>query len=316
MTHTTSSFIGIDIAKATFDVAFLPDDHVRSFTNDTAGHQAFLALLQQETPTLLVMEATGKLELPLAAALTHAGLAVAIVNPRQARDFAKACGTLAKTDRVDARMLARLAQALRPPVRALKDAEHQALEALLVRRRQLVDMRTAEINRLPMAHACVKPQIERTIAWLNTQIDDGDRDLNQTLRQSPVWRDKLDLLSSVNGVGPVTACTLLALLPELGTLNRRQIGALVGVCPYNRDSGSGTLRGKRAIFGGRAEVRGMLYMATLSATRHNPVIRTFYQRLTAKGKPAKVALVACMRKLLTILNAMLKSGQKWSIQPV
>ncbi len=249
------------------------------------------------------------MELPLVAALAAAALPVVVVNPRQVRDFAKATGRLAKTDTLDAGVLAHFADAVRPEVRPLKDAETQVLNSLTARRHQVMTMLVSEKNRLGTAIGAVSPRIEAHIAWLEQELSDLDKGLRQTLRRSPVWREKDDLLRTVPGVGEQISLTLLANLPELGTLNRRQIAALVGVAPYNRDSG--TLRGKRAVWGGRSRVRAALYMGALVASRHNPAIRDFYQRLLAAGKPKKVALVASMRKLLVILNAMLKHGSPW-----
>ena len=268
-----------------------------------------------------LLEATGGLEVPLVAALAAAALPVVVVNPRQVRDFAKATGTLAKTDTLDAGVLAHFADAVRPEVRPLKDAETQVLNSLTARRHQVMTMLVSEKNRLGTASGAVSPRavsprIEAHIAWLEQELSDLDQGLRQTLRRSPVWREKDDLLRTVPGVGEQISLTLLANLPELGTLNRREIAASVGVAPYNRDSGA--LRGKRAVWGGRSRVRAVLYMGALVASRHNPAIRDFYQRLLAAGKPKKVALVACMRKLLVILNAMLKHGSPWCemTQPV
>jgi transposase len=258
------------------------------------------------------LEATGKLEVPLASALAAAGLPVAVVNPRQVRDFAKASGLLAKTDLLDAQILARVAEVMRPEPRPLADEQTQALAAILARRRQLIEMLTAEKNRLGAAPKPVRKSLRAPIVWLEREVAHTDADLAQAIRESPVWRAKDDRLRSTPGVGPVLATTLLAGLPELGTLNRKQIAALVGVAPLNRDSG--TLRGKRTIWGGRAHVRAVLYMAAVVAARYNPVIRTFYHRLLAAGKAKKVALTACMRKLLTILNAMMKHRTPWRDQ--
>jgi transposase len=265
--------------------------------------------LRARAPRLIVLEATGGLETMVVAALAAARLPTAVVNPRQARDFAKALGRLAKTDALDAEVLARFGQAIQPEPRPWKDEETQELTAVLQRRRQRVEMLTAEKNRLASAHRQVRPDIQTTIDWLEGRLEDLDGDLQRRVRASPIWRERDDLLRGVPGIGPVTAITLLAALPELGTLDRRQISALVGVCPFNRDSGQ--CRGRRMIFGGRAGVRAVLYMATVAASRCNPVIKAFYQRLRAAGKPAKVALTACMRKLLTILNAMLKANTPW-----
>jgi transposase len=265
--------------------------------------------LQALAPALVVVEATGGLESPLVAALAAAGVPVVVINPRQARDFAKATGQLAKTDAIDAAVLAHFAEAVRPTPRPLPDAATQELRAFLGRRRQLVDMLTTERTRYPRAPASIQAAIQEHITWLEQQVARLDRDLDQRLQASPVWRATDTLLRSVPGVGPVLSRTFLAQVPELGTLNRQKIAAIVGVAPFNRDSG--TLRGKRTIWGGRAPVRAVLYMATLVATRHNPVIQTFYRRLLAAGKAKKVALTACMRKLLTILNAMVKSQTPW-----
>jgi transposase len=247
--------------------------------------------------------------MPVAAALSVAGLPVAIVNPRHVRDFARSTGKLAKTDTLDARMLAFMGEALKPPARPLLDAETQKLEALLTRRRQLLEMLVAETHRHDMAHATVRPRIHKHIQWLKKQLADVDTDLGDAIRKSPVWREKDELLQSVPGVGRVLSCSLLAELPELGSLNRKQVASLAGVAPHACDSG--TLKGKRHVWGGRATLRAALYMATLSAVRCNPVVRAFYERLTKAGKPKKVALVACMRKLLTILNTLVRTGQPW-----
>jgi transposase len=302
-------WVGIDVAKAHLDGATWPEIERLRVARDDAGLVALTAWLRARAPRLIVLEATGGLEVPVVTALVEAGLPVAVINPRQARDFAKATGRLAKTDALDAAVLAHFGHAIGPEPRPWKDAEAQALTAVIQRRRQVVEMLTAEKNRLASAHPHVKPDLEATIAWLEQRLKDHDRDLQQRLRASPVWRERDDLLRGVPGIGPVTAATLLAALPELGTLDRRQISALVGVCPFNRDSGRS--RGRRMIFGGRAGVRAVLYMATVTASRCNPVIKAFYQRLRQAGKPAKVALTACMRKLLTILNAMLKAKTPW-----
>jgi transposase len=250
------------------------------------------------------------MECPLAAALAVSGVPLVVTNPRQVRDFARATGRLAKTDVIDARVLAHFAAAMQPESRRLPDSQEQELKAILARRRQLIEMLTAERNRLHSARSkAVKANIKAHIDWLEKEMTRIDRDLEQSIRQSPIWREKDDLLKSVPGVGPVLSTTILADLPELGLLNRRQIAALVGVAPFNRDSGN--LRGKRTVWGGRSAIRAALYMATLVASRHNPVIRAFYHRLCAAGKPKKVALTACMRKLLTILNAMLKHRTPW-----
>jgi transposase len=301
-------FVGIDVSKAQLDVAQRPAGWF-TVPNTEAGLTQLLAHLAAEPPTLIVLEATGGVELPLTGALAAAGLPVVVVNPRQIRDFAKATGQLAKTDALDAQVLAHFADVVRPEPRPLPDAQTQELAALVTRRRQLIDMLTAEKNRLASARLVVRKQLRAHITWLERALDQADRDLAEVLRQSPIWREKDELLRSVPGIGPVLATTLLANLPELGTLTHKQIAALVGVAPLNRDSG--TLRGKRTVWGGRAQVRAALYMAAIVAARFNPVIRAFYQRLCAAGKAKKVALVACMRKLLTIVNAMLKHRTPW-----
>jgi len=302
-------FIGIDVAAAHLDVAVRPSGETWQEANDAAGIAALVARLRALTPTLIVLEATGGLEGPAVGEVAAAGLPVAVVNPRQARDFARATGKLAKTDRLDAAVLAHFAEGVRPPVRPLPDAATQELQALVTRRRQLVEMLTAEQHRARTAVAKVRPQIEVHVAWLRAEIKSLDRALRDAIRASPLWRAQDDLLRSVPGVGPGLATAMLVELPELGTLDRKRIAALVGVAPLNRDSG--TKRGKRAIWGGRATVRAVLYMATLTATRCNPVIHPFYERLRGAGKPTKVALTACMRKLLTILNAMMRDQTGW-----
>ncbi len=303
-------FIGVDVSKSSLEVAIQSTGEVWSFSNQEEGISKLVARLNKLSPTLVVLEATGGLELPLVGALAAASLPVAVVNPRQVRDFARATGVLAKTDSLDAHILALFADRVRPEPRPLPDAETRKLRALLVRRRQVVDMLTAEKNRLSTVPPTVRPRVEAHIQWLEGELRELDKDLEQTLRNSPLWQEKEDLLRGVPGVGPVLSLTLLAELPELGTLDRRQIAALVGVAPLNRDSG--TFRGKRTVWGGRRSVRAVLYMATLVATRSNPTIRAFYQRLCAAGKTKKVALTACMRKLLTILNAMLKHRTPWA----
>ena len=303
-------FVGIDISKAQLDVAVRPSGERWAVPHDDAGLDAVVTRVRPLHPTMIVVEATGGWELRLAAALAAAHLPVAVINPRQARAFARATGQLAKTDRLDAQLLARFAEAVRPTPRPLPDEATQELTSLLTRRRQLVEMLTAEKNRLGQAHAQVRAQIRTHITWLERQLTHVDTDISTLVRQSPLWRERDELLQSAPGVGPVFSTTLLGELPELGTLSRQQIAALVGVAPLNHDSG--TLRGLRTCWGGRASVRAVLYMATLVATRCNPVIRACYTRLVAAGKAKKVALVACMRKLLTILNAMLKHRRPWA----
>lgn len=301
--------VGIDVSKARLDWAVHEQAEGGEVANDEAGCRALLERLRQMKPSLIVIEATGGLETLIVGSLAGAGLAVAIVNPRQVRDFAKASGRWAKTDTLDAKVLAHFGEAMKPPVRALKDEDTQALSALMVRRRQLVEMLTAEKNRLGSTHPKLRPDVQVHIRWLEKRLNGVNQDLSGALKASALWCEKAELLASAKGAGPVLTVTVLADLPELGTLNRRQIAALVGTCPFNRDSG--TMRGKRRIFGGRAEVRAVLYMATLAATRSNPSIKTFYERLIKAGKKQKVALTACMRKFITILNAMFKQHQKF-----
>jgi transposase len=301
-------FVGIDVSKARLDVAARPGGAVWSVTNDEAGIAELLAKLREMNPTLVVAEATGGFEAAVVAELATA-LTVAVVNPRQVRDFAKATGQLAKTDRIDAEVLARFAEAVRPEPRPLKDEETRHLAALVSRRRQLSDMIVAEGNRLGAAPQKLHKGIQKHIDWLRRELRLVEKDLDNNIKSSPVWREKDDLMRGVKGIGPVSAKTMLAEVPELGRLNRKQIAALVGVAPLNRDSG--THRGKRSVWGGRASARAVLYMATLSAVRWNAPLRTFYERLIGKGKPPKVAMTAAMRKLLTILNAMVRDNRPW-----
>lgn len=307
-------FVGIDVAKAQLDIALRPSGERWAVPNDPDGCMTLVERLQAVQPTLIVLEATGGLERAATAALATAGLPVVVVNPRQARDFARATGQLAKTDALDARALAHFADVIRPTPRPLPDTQTQELRALLGRRRQLIGMRTAEQNRLAGTNTYLAKDIEAHITWLNERLATLDDDLEMLLRASPVWRENDALLQSAPGIGPVCARTFLLELPELGTLTRQQIAALVGVAPLNCDSG--TLRGRRMIWGGRAHVRTVLYMGTLVATRYNPRIKAFYERLLAAGKVKKVALTACMRKFLTILNAMLKHRTPWQAQAV
>ncbi len=303
-------YVGIDVAKAQVDVAIRPSDDRWEISHDDAGVRQLVSRLKVLEPVMVLLEASGSLELPLVAALAAEAVPVVVVNPRQVRDFARATGRLAKTDSLDAAVLAHFAEVVRPPVRPLRDAETQALNSLAARRHQVMTMLVSEKNRLSSAATvAVRPRIEAHIAWLERELDDLDEGLRGTLLQSPVWREKDDLLRTVPGVGKQLSLTLLAYLPELGALDRRQVAALVGVAPFNRDSG--TLRGKRTVWGGRARVRSALYMGALVASRYNPVIRDFYQRLLAAGKPKKLALTACMRKLLVILNSMLKHRSPW-----
>jgi len=300
-------FVGIDVAKAQLDVAVRPTGRHWQAPYTEKDVQGLVSSLVALRPALVLLEASGGLELPLVAALATASLPIVVVNPRQVRDFARATGKLAKTDAIDAHMLAHFAEAVRPVPRPIADAD--ALSALVARRHQLVSMLVAERNRLYTALSSLHPHIQTHIDWLEHALKDLDNHLGDTLRQSPFWREKEHLLRSIPGVGRQLALVLLADLPELGTLDRKRIAALVGVAPFNRDSG--TFRGRRAVWGGRSRIRAMLYMGTLVATRHNSVIRSFYERLLAAGKPKKVALTACMRKLLTILNAVMKHRTSW-----
>ena len=309
---STPCYVGIDVAKAHLDVAVYPPAATPRFPHDEAGLRALVTHVQQLAPALIVLEATGGYETDVVAALALAGLPLAVVNPRQVRDFAKAIGRLAKTDALDAAVLALFAARVQPAPRPLPDAAQQELTALLARRRQLVEMLTAERNRLPLARGRVHHDVQVHIHFLEQRLKETNTDLRTLLQASPVWRAHEQLLRSVPGIGPTTAATLIADLPELGRLSRQQIAALVGVAPLNRDSGP--RHGPRSTWGGRAAVRAPLYMATRVATRCNPIIRTFYQRLRAAGKPPKVALVAAMHKLLTILNAMVKAQRAW--QPI
>ena len=310
--QTPLVFVGIDVSKARLDVGVRPSDERTSVPYDAHGITTLIAQLTQGQPTRIVLEATGGLERPLVRALVDAALPVIVVNSRQVRDFAKATGPWAKTDTLDAQVLARFAEVIQPTLRVLPAAQTQELAALLARRRQVLAMQGAEQHRLDRAPDRVRKRIEAHLRWLHEELARLNADLDDLIQQSPVWRAREELLQSVPGIGPVMSRTGLAELPELGLLNRKQLAALVGVAPFNRDSGR--LRGHRTIWGGRASVRRVLYMAALVATRWNPVIRVFYQRLRAAGKAPKVALVAAMRKLLTILNAMVYAGTPW--QPV
>lgn len=307
--------IGIDVAKAELVIAARPSGERWTVANDERGIRTLVDRFQRERPVLIVLEATGGYELLCVAGLAAAALPVVVVNPRQVRDFAKATGQLAKTDRIDADLLALFAERVRPEVRVLPDADAQELDALLARRRQLIEMLQAEKNRLGQVFGRGKRPVRKSltshIAFLERELRRADTDLGAMVRESPAWRERDDLLQSVPGVGPVLSLTLLADLPELGRLSRREIAKLVGVAPLSRDSG--TLRGRRFVQGGRASVRAVLYMGALVATKRNTVIRAFYQRLLAAGKPKKLALVACMRKLLTILNTIVRTHQRWCV---
>jgi len=302
-------YAGIDVSRDFLDVMVLPSQEKRRYANDEVGVSQLVVRLKKLSPVLIVLEPTGGLEAMVAAALAAEGIKVAVVNARQVRDYARATGKLAKTDKLDAQVMAEFASAVKPQTRQLRDEETEEIKAVVSRRRQLLEMLTAEKNRMAIARKNMKPSILTHIEWLKKEIADLDRDLRQRIEGSPIWRVKDDLLQSIPGVGKVLSATLLAELPELGKLNRRQIAALVGVAPFNRDSGN--MKGKRCVWGGRASIRAALYMAALVSTRFNPVISSFYQRLLAKGKAKKVALVACMRRLLTIMNAILKHQRAW-----
>jgi len=307
-------FVGIDVAKGELVIAASPTAERWTVSNDERGVRTLVDRLQGVAPILIVLEATGGYELLCVAALAAAELPVVVVNPRQVRDFARATGQLAKTDRLDADVLAQFAEKVRPAVRPLPMPDAQELDALLTRRRQLLEMLGAERNRLGQVFGTGKRSVRKSlkthIAFLERELRIADSDLDVAVRRSPLWREQEDLLRSVPGIGPVVSRTLLAGLPELGRLSRREIAKLVGVAPLSRDSG--TLRGRRFVQGGRAPVRAVLYMAALVAARRNPVIRAFYLRLVAAGKPKKLALVACMRKLLTILNVMMRTKTRWT----
>lgn len=302
-------FVGIDVALAELVIALRPTLVTWTCKNEDADIQGLVRRLRALSPSLIVLEATGGYERAVVGALATAGLPVVVANPRHVRDFARATGELAKTDHVDADILALFADRIHPEPRPLPDAATQALDALLTRRRQLLEMLTAERNRLGHAVSAVARDLRQHIHWLERRLRDLDRDLDTQIHASPVWRAKDDLLQSTPGVGPILSRTLLAALPELGRLSHKQIAALAGVAPLARDSG--TWRGRRHVTGGRAPVRAALYMGALVAAQHNPHIRPFYQRLVIAGKPKKVALTACMHKLLTILNAMMRSNQAW-----
>jgi transposase len=303
-------FVGVDVSKAYLDVFIRPTSERMRIGNDEAGIAHLIAHLRSARPMLVVLEPTGGLQSPVVAALVVAEIPVAVVNPRQIREFGRSTGKLAKTDALDAALLAHFAEAIRPEPRPLVDEETQALDALVTRRRQLVGMITAETNRLAAARVeTVRADIKTTINWLRRRLGDINKELDRAIRSSPVWREQDDLLKSAPGVGRIVSGTLLGELPELGRLNRKQIAALVGVGPLNRDSG--TLVGRRVTWGGRASVRSALYMAVLTSIRYGTGVASFYRRLVAAGKPKKVAMVASMRKLLVALNAMVRDGRRW-----
>jgi len=311
--HSEATFVGIDVSKDQLDIAIRPGEARFRESNDDSGIQALIVRLLSFKPQLILLEATGGYEILAAASLRQAGLPAHIINPRQVRDFARSSGRLAKTDKIDAAILAHFAEALKPDLRPWPDEQQQELAALMSRRRQLVEMLVMEKNRLAMTYSPrVRKSLQTNLQSLKEQLKELEQDLDDFIRQSPIWLKKAQLLQSVPGIGPLTCQSLLAWLPELGTLNRKKIAALVGLAPFNRDSGQ--MRGKRTIWGGRARLRPPLYMATLAACRVNPAIRAFYLRLVAAGKSKKLALTACMRKLLIILNAILKEQQPWCHQ--
>jgi transposase len=306
----SANFVGIDVSKHRLDVHVCPSGQAFAVARDGAGLDRLVSELRALAPALIVLEATGGFEITVAAALAAAELPLAVVNPRQIREFARAIGRLAKTDALDAQVIAWFAERIRPPARPLADAESQTLAELVARRRQLVEMIGMESNRLDQArHPRIQHMLRATLRTLRDQLAELDRDIDASIRRSPVWRVADQLLTSVPGVGGITAHTLIADLPELGQLDRRRLAALVGVAPINRDSGK--MRGRRTIAGGRTDVRNVLYMATLSAIRWNPVISRHYQNLLQRGRPKKVALIACMRRLLGILNAIIRDKAPW-----
>ena len=305
-------WVGIDVCQKYLDIHVRPSSQSFKLTNDRIGINKLIQILAKIQPELIVLEATGGMEIDAAIKLTQVGLAVAVINPRQARDFAKATGQLAKTDAIDARVLAHFADAIRPEVRQISDESSRQLEDLVQRRRQISDMITAEKNRRRGKTNSVKASIDQHIEWLKQQLQEIESQIKQGIAINKDWKQKMDLLTSVPGIGEVVAVTLISSLPELGTISHKSISYLVGVAPLNRDSGK--FRGKRKIWGGRAKIRCVLYMAALVAVRFNPVIKAFYERLVNKGKLKKIALTACMHKLLIILNAMMKNNSSWKLQ--
>lgn len=302
-------FIGIDIAKQYCDLAVIPDGTQKRFMNDEEGQEAILSFIRPLRPARIVIEATGGYEMGVMRTLADSQLPVVAVNTRQVRDFARATGRLAKTDTIDAAILAQFARAIQPEIRPLPEKEAEVLRALVARRRQLIQMLTMEKNRLEKSPPAGSEDIRNHIYYLTEALKKIDKDISRSIRKSPLWKEKETILTSMPGIGPAISCTLIAALPELGTLNRKAIAALVGLAPFNRDSGA--YRGRRTIWGGRLHVRAILYMGTLSAIRFNPAIRSFYNRLIEAGKAKKLAVTACMRKLLTILNTMMKNKTTW-----
>jgi transposase len=310
---SNAEFVGVDVSKATLDVASWRSNEYRRFQNDPTGIQELIDWLKILQPELIVLEATGGLELPFVAELAYEKMPVAVVNPRRIREFARSIGQLAKTDKLDAKVIAHFGAATHPEARKLPTNDEEKLTALITRRRQIIEMLTAEKNRLHSARFSMKERIELHLSWLESELRDLDNEITKFIHQSPIWKEKDKLLRSVPGVGPVTSATILAMLPELGTLNRKKIAALVGVAPVNKDSGR--RQKKRRVYGGRANVRSVLYMAALSASKHNPRIKMFYDHLIRMGKEKKVALTACMRKLLVILNAIIRVNQNYTLTP-
>ncbi len=306
----TQVFAGVDVSKESLDIALRPDGKSMSVDNNDDGIKKLCKRFKKVSPELIVLEATGGLEVLVASILVSKGFSVAVVNPRQIRDFAKATGRLAKTDALDAESIARFAEAIKPETRPLKDENEQELSELIARRTQVIQMLVAEKNRFGRTgRKRIRNELKEHIVWLERRLKKIDKDIESAIKESPVWMVKDDLLRSVPGVGKVLSMSLLAKMPELGRLDRKQVAALVGVAPLNRDSGK--FRGSRRIWGGRADVRTALYMATLSTIRCNPVIKAFYNQLRERGKKPKVALTACMRKLIVMLNAMLKNNEPW-----
>lgn len=306
-----SQWVGIDVSKGTLDVYLRPSGEEFQVSNQESGIAELVRRLQKFEIQQVIVESTGGLELEVAQALQDAGMAISIINPRQGRDFAKASGKLAKTDRIDAAVLAHFGEAIQPPITVLASDQDRALQDAVTRRRQLVEMLSAEKNRRSSLRAKMRQNIERHIEWLEEQIQELDEEIEQLSQAQAEWQSRIALLKSVPGVGPVIATTLIAALPELGCVRDKRISALVGVAPFNRDSGK--FRGNRTIWGGRANVRAVLYMGTLAAVRYNSVLKAFYERLLSQGKAKKVALVACMHKLLRILNAMVRDGKPWQV---
>ena len=313
MTRAEELFVGIDVGKAKNDVHIQGQADELQFHNDAEGIRKLIDRLEPLSPTLIVVEATGGYERLMVTSVSAAGLPISVVNPTRVRRFADSLGQLAKTDKIDARMIAHFASVVRPPVRTLKSEEEEYLGEVLDRRRQILNMQTAEKNRLHTSRGRIREDIQEHVDWLTRKEKELNKEIARLIESNEEWSEKETLLQTVPGVGPVTAATLLADLPELGTINRQKVAALAGVAPFNRDSGK--KRGKRRIFGGRSAVRRTLYMAALSCSRHNPVIKRFYQSLLERGKEKKVALTACMRKLLVILNAMVRDQQAWQHIP-